>query len=49
METHNLMSVLDLDIMNETQALDVKPYVGEFDKLKGVRIGWLESVRKQMN
>lgn len=44
----NMLSVLDLDIMNETPVLDVKPYVGEFDKLKGVRIGWLESVRKQM-
>ena len=43
----NILSVLDLDIMNETPVLDVKPYVGEFNQLKGVRIGWLGSVRKQ--
>ena len=44
----NLLSVLDLDIINETPVLDIKPYVGEFDKLKGVRLGWLGSVRGQM-
>ena len=44
----NILSVLDLDIMNETPVLDLKPYVGEFDKLEGVRMGWLGSVRKQM-
>lgn len=43
-----ILSVLDLDIMNETPVLDVKPYVGEFDQLKGVRIGWLGTVRKAM-
>jgi tRNA-Thr(GGU) m(6)t(6)A37 methyltransferase TsaA len=40
----NVLSVLDLDIMNETPVLDLKPYVGELDKLEGVRTGWLESV-----
>jgi len=44
----NILSVADLDIMNETPVLDVKPYVGEFDQLKGVRIGWLGTVRKAM-
>jgi len=44
----NILSVSDLDIMNETPVLNVKPYVGEFDKLKSIRLGWLESVRKQM-
>ena len=39
----NMLSVLDLDIMNETPVLDIKPYVGEFAKLEGVRIGWLAS------
>ena len=44
----NILSVSDLDIMNETPVLDIKPYVDEFDKLDGIRIGWLESVKKQM-
>ena len=41
----NILSVSDLDIMNETPVLDVKPYVGEFEELKRIRMGWVESVR----
>jgi tRNA-Thr(GGU) m(6)t(6)A37 methyltransferase TsaA len=42
----NNLSVLDLDLLNETPILDIKPYVGEFDRLKRVRLGWLASVRQ---
>ncbi len=38
----NMLSVLDLDIMNQTPVLDIKPYIGEFDKPTGVRTGWFE-------
>lgn len=40
----NTLSVLDLDILNETPVLDIKPYVDELDKLEGIRTGWLETV-----
>jgi tRNA-Thr(GGU) m(6)t(6)A37 methyltransferase TsaA len=31
----------DLDIVDSTPLLDIKPYVPEFDARKGERIGWL--------
>ncbi|MBN2184199.1 MAG: tRNA (N6-threonylcarbamoyladenosine(37)-N6)-methyltransferase TrmO [Candidatus Krumholzibacteriota bacterium] len=43
----NILSVEDLDILDGTPLLDIKPFVGEFDSRKVPRIGWLESVRKK--
>jgi tRNA (adenine37-N6)-methyltransferase len=34
-----------LDILDGTPLLDIKPYVPEFDARKGIRIGWLEQAR----
>jgi tRNA (Thr-GGU) A37 N-methylase len=34
--------VSDLDIVDGTPLLDIKPYVPEFDVREGTRIGWLE-------
>ena len=44
----NILSISEVDILNDTPVLDIKPYVGEFDRLKDARFGWLESVRKQL-
>lgn len=38
----NILYVMDLDIIDGTPLLDIKPYVPEFDTRKGVKIGWLE-------
>ncbi|MCD6521375.1 tRNA (N6-threonylcarbamoyladenosine(37)-N6)-methyltransferase TrmO [Candidatus Calescamantes bacterium] len=38
----NILYVEDLDIVDGTPLLDIKPYVPEFDKREGVKIGWLE-------
>jgi tRNA-Thr(GGU) m(6)t(6)A37 methyltransferase TsaA len=35
------LHVEDLDIVDGTPVLDIKPYVPEFDDREGVRIGWL--------
>jgi tRNA-Thr(GGU) m(6)t(6)A37 methyltransferase TsaA len=43
----NVLSVLDLDVLNETPVLDIKPYVPEFDGRTEVRSGWLESVKEE--
>lgn len=40
-----VLSVLDLDILEGTPVLDIKPYVTEFDGRTDVRIGWLEAAR----
>ncbi|MCK4667734.1 tRNA (N6-threonylcarbamoyladenosine(37)-N6)-methyltransferase TrmO [Candidatus Dependentiae bacterium] len=38
----NILYIMDLDIVDETPLLDIKPYVPEFDARKDVKIGWLE-------
>ncbi|MEN8153401.1 MAG: tRNA (N6-threonylcarbamoyladenosine(37)-N6)-methyltransferase TrmO [Acidobacteriota bacterium] len=38
----NILYIKDIDIINETPLLDIKPYVPEFDVRENVRIGWLE-------
>ncbi len=38
----NLLHVEDLDIVDLTPVLDIKPYVPAFDSRQGERIGWLE-------
>ena len=41
----NILCVENLDVLDGTPLLDIKPYVPEFDKQEGVRIGWLEKSR----
>lgn len=43
----NTLFVAQLDVLDGTPLLDIKPYVPEFDKRAEVRIGWLEdAIRK---
>jgi tRNA-Thr(GGU) m(6)t(6)A37 methyltransferase TsaA len=41
----SLLHVANLDILDGTPVLDIKPYVPEFDQPADVRIGWLEATR----
>ncbi len=45
----NVIIVKNLDMIDGTPLLDIKPYVGEFDSRKNARFGWLDSVRKRTN
>ena len=38
----NILYIQDVDIVDETPLLDIKPYVPEFDIREVERIGWLE-------
>jgi len=38
----NVLRVRDIDIVNGTPLLDLKPYVPDFDVRDADRIGWLE-------
>lgn len=38
----NLMRVRDLDIVDGTPVLDIKPYVPDFDDREEIKRGWLE-------
>ena len=39
----NILYIQDLDIIDGTPLLDIKPYVPKFDQRRTVRIGWLKN------
>lgn len=41
----NRLIVSDIDLLDGTPLLDIKPYVGDFDKVADARYGWLEVAR----
>ncbi len=41
------LHVVDVDIVDGTPLLDIKPYVPDFDAEEAVRIGWLEGKSKR--
>jgi len=43
----NVLSIENVDLLDGTPVLDIKPFVGEFDDHSDVRIGWLDAVRKR--
>ena len=43
---NGLLYIQNVDILDNTPLLDIKPYVPEFDAPKKVRIGWLEKATK---
>jgi len=44
-----VLHVENVDIVDGTPLLDIKPYVPEFDTQVGVQTGWLEHVRKTVS
>ena len=44
-----ILYVQDIDILNGTPLLDIKPYVPEFDAQSHVRTGWLEKVEGKVS
>ena len=44
-----VMHIQDVDILDGTPLLDIKPYVLEFDAQVEVRTGWLEKIRKTVS
>jgi tRNA-Thr(GGU) m(6)t(6)A37 methyltransferase TsaA len=43
---NGILHVLNVDILNDTPLLDIKPYVPDFDASVEIRTGWLEEARK---
>lgn len=43
-----VLHVQDVDILDGTPLLDIKPYVPEFDSQAEVRAGWLDEARKSV-
>lgn len=38
----NILHIKDVDVLDGTPLLDIKPYVAEFDRKENVNSGWLE-------
>ena len=45
----NLLSIENVDILNGTPLLDIKPCVPDFDALSDVRTGWLEPLKDNVS
>jgi tRNA (Thr-GGU) A37 N-methylase len=43
------LHVDEIDILDGTPLLDLKPYVPQFDDRPGARIGWLEDAGPEMS
>ena len=44
----NILYIQDLDVIDGTPLLDIKPYVPKFDQRETARIGWLRNKIKRM-
>jgi tRNA-Thr(GGU) m(6)t(6)A37 methyltransferase TsaA len=44
-----VLHIRNVDILDGTPLLDIKPYVPEFDAQREVRAGWLEKARKTVS
>jgi tRNA (adenine37-N6)-methyltransferase len=47
--SNNILNIQNIDILDNTPLLDIKPYVPEFDNTEKISIGWLEKARKEMD
>ena len=46
--TENIIEIENVDIIDGTPLLDIKPYVQEMDVVNHYRIGWLSKYTKEM-
>ena len=44
----NILEIENLDILDGTPLLDIKPYIPDFDHDEDVRVGWLEKQRDKI-
>jgi tRNA-Thr(GGU) m(6)t(6)A37 methyltransferase TsaA len=42
------LEIANLDVLDGTPLLDIKPYIPDFDQVLTARIGWLETARQQI-
>jgi tRNA-Thr(GGU) m(6)t(6)A37 methyltransferase TsaA len=45
----NLLAIENVDILDDTPLLDIKPYVPQFDQFPVDKIGWLGDVQSQVS
>ncbi len=45
----SLLYVENIDVLNETPLLDIKPFAPQFDSYENIRTGWLDNTRKAVD
>lgn len=45
----NILHIQNVDVLDGTPLLDIKPYVPEFDQYSNTRIGWLEQNKGEVS
>lgn len=45
----NILEIEDVDILNGTPLLDIKPFIEEFDNRKTLKCGWFENNKAKLN
>jgi tRNA-Thr(GGU) m(6)t(6)A37 methyltransferase TsaA len=43
----NKLYVADIDVLDDTPLLDIKPYIPEFDCFEGSKCGWMQKLRSK--
>ncbi len=43
----NCISIENIDVLDNTPVLDIKPYISEFDYVKNVKLGWIKGRIKE--
>ena len=44
---NGILYIENIDVLDETPLLDIKPYVPDFDEQTSVRTGWMQNVQKK--
>jgi tRNA-Thr(GGU) m(6)t(6)A37 methyltransferase TsaA len=44
----NLLHVLDIDVLNDTPLLDIKPYMEKFDSVENSTSGWMQASDREV-
>jgi tRNA (adenine37-N6)-methyltransferase len=44
-----VLFIQNVDILDQTPLIDIKPYVPEFDRQVEIRTGWLENIKKAVS
>jgi tRNA-Thr(GGU) m(6)t(6)A37 methyltransferase TsaA len=47
--SNNILQIENVDVVNDTPLLDIKPYVPEFDKTENFQIGWLSEFKHKIS
>ena len=44
----NILHIENIDVLNETPLLDIKPYISDIDSVEVQKLGWLDGKSQKM-